>query len=82
MGPYILAATRDVPALCTFVMKENVHTYHIYVYELSLPDEVKGKSAKVRASALAQAYADRLTEILNRYPHQWLNYYEFWGEEN
>ncbi len=80
MGPYILAATRDVPMVCTFVMKDNVYTYHIYVHELQLPDEVKGKSAKVRAAALAQAYADCLTDILKRYPHQWLNYYEFWGD--
>ena len=80
MGPYILAATRDVPVLCTFVMKESVTTYHTYVYELTLPKEMQGKNAKERAAALAQAYADRLSVILNRYPHQWLNYYEFWDE--
>ena len=80
LGPYILAATRDVPVFCTFVMKESVKTYHVYVYELTLPDDVKGKNAKVRAAALAQAYADRLSGILRRYPHQWLNYYEFWND--
>ncbi|MBQ9285538.1 MAG: acyltransferase [Bacteroidaceae bacterium] len=80
MGPYILAATHDVPVVCTFVMKESVKTYHVYVYELELPDDVKGKNAKVRAAALAQAYADRLSDILQRYPHQWLNYYEFWND--
>lgn len=80
LGPYILATTREVPVFCTFVMKEKVHTYHLFVYELQLPDEVKDKAIKVRAAALAQAYADRLTEILRRYPHQWLNYYAFWDE--
>ena len=80
MGPYILAATRDVPVLCTFVMKENVKTYHTYVYELTLPEDLKAANAKTRAAALAQAYADRLSAILLRYPHQWLNYYEFWGD--
>ena len=72
----------DVQVELNAIGNKGYNTYHIYVYELSLPDEVKDKSAKVRASALAQAYADRLTEILKRYPHQWLNYYEFWGEEN
>lgn len=81
MGPYILAASRDVPVHCTFVMKESVKTYHTYVYELTLPDELKDKSVKTRAAALAQAYADCLTEILLRYPHQWFNYYEFWGDQ-
>lgn len=77
MGPYILAATREVPVLCTFVMKESFRTYHVYVHELTISKE---GSAKARAAALAQAYADRLSEILKRYPHQWFNYYEFWEQ--
>ncbi len=82
MGPYILAATRDVPMICTFVMKESVYTYHVYVQEVQLPEEAKDKNVKSRAAALAQAYADRLTEILKRYPHQWFNYYEFWTDKD
>ena len=81
LGPYILAATRDVPVLCTFVMKESVYTYHIFVHELKLPDELQGKPARIRAAALAQAYSDRLSDILRRYPHQWLNYYDFWNDD-
>ncbi len=81
MGPYVLAASRDVPVFCTFVMKESVKTYHTYVYELKIPEELKNASTRVKAAALAQAYADRLTDILHRYPYQWLNYYEFWREE-
>lgn len=82
LGPYLLAATRDVPVLCTFVMKEGTYTYHIFVHELLLPDELQGKPARIRAAALAQAYGDRLSDILRRYPHQWLNYYEFWNDGN
>ena len=78
MGPYVLAASRDVPVFCTFVMKENISTYFTYVYELKIPEDLKAENTKMRAAALAQAYADRLTEILRRYPHQWFNYYEFW----
>lgn len=78
MGPYVLAASRNVPVLCTFVMKESISTYFAYVYELAIPEDLKVESTKVRAAALAQAYADRLTEILRRYPHQWFNYFEFW----
>ncbi len=81
LGPYILAATREVPVFCTFVMKDSVYTYHVYVYEMKLPQEAEGKSARERAAALAQVYADRLTEVLKRYPHQWLNYYEFWKND-
>ena len=81
LGPYILAAMRDVPVLCTFVMKETTNTYHLFVRELRLTPAQKTLPARQRAAALAQAYGDHLTDILRRYPHQWLNYYEFWGNQ-
>lgn len=80
LGPYILAALREVPVLCTFVMKETTDTYHLYVRELLLTPQQKALPPRRRAAALAQAYGDHLTDILRRYPHQWLNYYEFWGD--
>ena len=78
MGPFILAASREVPVFCTFVMKESVNTYHIYVHQL---ERLAGAPVREQAAALAQAFGDRLTDILQRYPHQWLNYYEFWQNE-
>ena len=81
MGPFILAASREVPLLCTFVMKESLKTYHVYVRELLIDDALQDKGPRVRAAALAQAFADCLTEIVRKYPHQWFNYYDFWNEE-
>lgn len=80
MGPFILAASREVPMLCTFVMKESLRTYHVYVQELKIDASLQDKAPRVRAAALAQAFADRLTDIVRRYPHQWFNYYDFWNE--
>ncbi len=81
MGPFILAASREVPLLCTFVMKESLKTYHVYVRELQIDAALQDKGPRVRAAALAQAFADCLTEIVRKYPHQWFNYYDFWNEE-
>ena len=81
LGPFILAASREVPLLCTFVMKESLKTYHVYVRELKFDASLQDKGPRVRAAALAQALADCLTEIVRKYPHQWFNYYDFWNEE-
>ena len=80
LGPFLLAATREVPVFCTFVMKETVNTYHIFVRLLDI-DASQATSVRKRAAALAQAFADNLSDIVRRYPHQWLNYYEFWQHE-
>ena len=88
MGPFILAASRDVPMLCTFVMKESLKTYHVYVKPISdSPRDgnedgsaMGPRPVRVRAAALAQAFANCLTDIVRQYPHQWFNYYNFWNE--
>lgn len=79
MGPYIMAASRDVPLLSIFVMKESLYKYRIFVNEVNYPDELKGKPARVRAAALAQSFANQLESVVRKHPHQWFNYYEFWA---
>ena len=61
-------------------MKETTNTYHIFVRLLEINTE-ECTTVRQRAAALAQAFADNLSEIVRRYPHQWLNYYEFWQHE-
>ena len=79
MGPYILAASREVPMMSIFVMKDSVYRYHIYVQRIEPPHDIRG--AKARAAAMAQEFACQLEGIVRRYPHQWFNYYEFWNDK-
>lgn len=80
MGPYILAASRDVPLLSIFVIKKSIYKYCIYVNEVTLPEEMKSKPSRLKASALAQAFANQLEDIVRKHPYQWFNYYEFWND--
>lgn len=82
MGPYILAASRDVPVLSIFVMKDSVYKYHIYVREVNLPESGELKGARAKAAALAQEFARQLEEVVRKYPRQWFNYYEFWDDDS
>ena len=37
-------------------------------------------SVTQRTDAILQAYVASLENMLHQYPHQWFNYYPFWGE--
>lgn len=43
-----------------------------YVYEMN---------RALADGEIVSMHGDRLTDILQRYPHQWLNDYEFWQNE-
>lgn len=73
-GPFMLAAKRRLPVLSIQVMKESAHKYKIYIKEL----EQIGETLSERASCLLSSYTHHLETVLNRYPLQWFNFYEFW----
>lgn len=76
-GPFIMAASRNVPVLFTAVMKEKLTRYHISIHEVKT--DVQG-SVRERAKALATEFASQLDETLREYPEQWYNYFDFWKE--
>ncbi|HIZ87751.1 MAG TPA: hypothetical protein IAC03_06300 [Candidatus Coprenecus pullistercoris] len=71
VGPFALAASRQVPVLAIFVVKEAVKTYRILVRRLS-PDGAGGKQA------LAGAFVAELEKVVRKFPEQWFNFYDFW----
>ncbi|WP_024989412.1 LpxL/LpxP family acyltransferase [Segatella albensis] len=77
MGPFAIAAQREVPVITIHVMKESARKYRIYIKRLDTTD---GQNIKVKARQLAEQYADYLQYIVERYPTQWFNYFEFWNK--
>lgn len=77
MGPFALAAQRDLPVLTVNVMKESVKRYRVYVSRLQKEGTTRGE----RINAYVRQYVEHLEEVLRKYPEQWFNYYEFWGDE-
>lgn len=74
-GPFTLAAQREVPVLCVFVMKEGRRKYKVLLERLSTPEAA---TRQERIQALADAYASLLEAVVRQYPHQWYNFYDFW----
>ena len=70
-GPFLLASRLKVPVVFYFAMRERNKSYRFYFYSV---DTTTPKSEE----ELLDAYLEKLTEIVRRYPEQWFNYYKFW----
>lgn len=75
MGPFSIAVSRSLPVLAVNVMKASVNEYRIFISPLTYDHTA---SRKDQTTQLAGAYVRELERILNQYPSQWYNYYEFW----
>ncbi|MEO7977589.1 lipid A biosynthesis acyltransferase [Flavobacterium sp.] len=72
-GPFLIASRLKVPVVFVYVMKEpNLH-YHLYAREAS----VKHRDEK----GLLKEYIKSVEFILQKYPLQWFNYFDFWGTQ-
>lgn len=69
-GPFMIASRLGVPVVYVYVMKEpNLH-YHLYAREA----KVKHRDAH----GLLQSYTESVESMINKYPLQWFNYFDFW----
>lgn len=74
-GSFSVPAMRGLEVIAVNVMKTSVKGYTAYVTRL---DYDKDESRKQQVQQLADNYAKELERMLNRYPAQWYNYFEFW----
>ncbi|MEP6930844.1 MAG: lipid A biosynthesis acyltransferase [Flavobacterium sp.] len=71
-GPFLIASRLKVPVVFVYVMKEpNLH-YHLYAREAN----VKHRDEK----ALLKEYVQSVETIIQKYPLQWFNYFDFWND--
>ncbi len=71
-GPFMIASRLKVPVAYVYVMKEpNLH-YHLYTRIA----EVKHRDT----NGLLESYVKNLESMLEVYPLQWFNYYDFWDD--
>ena len=71
-GPFLIASRLKVPVVFVYVMKEpNLH-YHLYAREAV----VKHRDEK----GLLKSYIESVESMLQKYPLQWFNYFDFWNQ--
>jgi len=72
-GPFLLASRLKVPVAFVYVMKETNKHYHLFT---------RLATAKQRdAQGLLKNYTHSIEWILNQYPLQWFNYFDFWDQK-
>ena len=75
-GLFLLAARMNVPVVFYFAMREPRKTYRFHFMFASGTEKLRGKEAE---KALLEQYAAALEGVIGKYPEQWFNYYDFWG---
>ena len=75
LGPFATAVQREVPMLAIFVMKESTRKYSIIVKRIDIPD---CSNRREQMKRMTEEFAGLLEGIVNRYPLQWFNFYDFW----
>jgi len=55
-----------------YVMKESTFHYHLYAREA----EVDYKNERI----VLESYRDNITSMIEKYPLQWFNYFDFWSK--
>jgi len=77
-GPFRLATQFDVPVIVLFIMKENLTKYKAFIIPLSKYE--KEKNNIKQTEIYTESFAKSCEKILNKYPRQWFNFFEFWSE--
>lgn len=80
-GPYVVAANTGAPLVYVFANRDRAKRYSLKVVG---PFHFKFASRREREANLAEwvaRYATLLEERLSRYPLQWHNFYQFWGDK-
>lgn len=72
-GTFLISSRLRTPVLFVYVMRERNRHYHLYAR--------KAEFTNRDANSLLEAYTKSIEKILEKYPLQWFNYYEFWNKD-
>ena len=73
LGPFVVAQKCRVPVVFFYAMRERGRRYRFVFVE---------SEAAQRVEDLQEQYVRSLEGMVRRYPHQWFNFYDFWGVAN
>lgn len=79
-GPFLVAVLSGAPTLVTFAPKLASDHQHFYARRLPVDPDLPRQERRARAEALAQLYARELEAFVERFPYQWYNFYDYFGD--
>ena len=72
-GPFLIASRLGVPVVYVYVMKEKNLHYHLYA---RVAKNIKNRDSQ----GLLNSYVQNLETMIEKYPLQWFNYFDFWDD--
>lgn len=72
VGPFKIAVKCRVPVVFYFSMREAGKTYR-FIFEEYKPD------GRADVDSLVRQYVTTLERVVEKYPRQWFNFYDFWN---
>ena len=80
LGPWLLAASLQAPALLSFALYRGGGRYEVHFEPFADPVAAGAGGRRRAAEDCAAAYAGRLQTYCRDAPYNWFNFYDFWGE--
>lgn len=71
-GPFLIASRLNVPVVFVYVMKESDTHYHLYAR--------RSQASRRDPQGVLEEYTKSVSAMLERYPLQWFNYFDFWAK--
>ncbi|NCP62649.1 MAG: glycosyltransferase family 2 protein [Alphaproteobacteria bacterium] len=79
-GPYILASLLECPVYVSFAIKNNTQ-YRLYIEKFSDQIILDRRNKEASLQHYAQKFSEILEEKAKKYPYQWFNFFDFWGQD-
>jgi predicted LPLAT superfamily acyltransferase len=76
-GPFVLAATFNVPLSFVFAMKDSSLHYHFFATEIKDYDR---REKETCMQQILHDFSEEMERKIKIYPEQWYNYYDFWKQ--
>jgi len=80
-GPWILAHALQCPVYHFFMMERPDGGFRVYFEAVAERVRLPRSERQARLGTLCRAFAQRLEQLVQDYPLQWYNFYDFWSHE-
>ncbi len=81
LGPYLLANLLGCPVVMIVSLREGPGHYSVFCEELAERVRFPRREREKGATELLALYARRLEQRATRYPYQWFNFFDYWGDD-
>jgi len=79
-GPFTLAEILGVPVIGFFGIYTGGNRYEIHHTLLYDGQKKTAEQRAVMVKRSTQAYVDTIEDMLQRFPYNWFNFYDYWGD--